>query len=264
MISVTVFLVMAGVHFKNPQKPSVFDPAWSMYGFCITDPQSLFWSSHFMCLYFDTAATIVMGVIYYFYIYKRPTVVASITEYINNMYIKAIPGVLLHGVAHGGLGVQLHGSLQGIALVSVAHHPANPLLVILLVFWFFLLRTALPESSVVVVAFAAVVAFAFQVLYVPLIFSFTYVQTVILILMSSEQLLLPASRKQNNLAYSLYPWLVAFPLSLVAWMESTQCTAFVRAYFYGHTIYDAYIPTSVVAWYFISYFSQGNVRPHQP
>jgi hypothetical protein len=264
MISVIVFLLAVAKHLLNPSAPSVFDPAWTEYGFCIKDPASLFWSSHFVCLYVDVAATLGMLAMYYFYIYSRPSPTSPIIQYINPMFVKSIPGVLLHGLAHGGLGVLLHKGLGSFS--SLTSHPAsvNPVqLLILLVFWFFLLRTALPNCSVAVVAIATAVAFGVHVLFIPLKFAFTYVQTVLLVAFSCDQLLLPTTTKQNNIAYSLFPWLAVLPLSFVAWMESIECSAFVREYFYGHVIYDAFIPASVMAWFQVSYYRYAPVEAQQ-
>merc|ERR1719215_259494 len=78
-------------------------------------------------------------------------------------------------------------------------------------------------------------------------FGFTYVQTVLLLLFSTNQLLLPAEEKGRS--YALFGIIVSFPVSLVGWVESTQCSVFVKDYLYGHLVYDAYIPCSMLFWY---------------
>jgi len=100
------------------------------------------------------------------------------------------------------------------------------------------------KNSQIVVAAAIVVA---AQLFIPNIFGFTFTQTILMLAFSINQLC--RNVKEKDFAYAMYPTLVGLPLTMVGWMESTQCTNFVRDMFYGHLVYDAFIPISMLVWY---------------
>ena len=84
-------------------------------------------------------------------------------------------------------------------------------------------------------------------------FDFTYVQTVLMTCFSFKELLQRPRAEKENISYPLFAAIVTLPLSYVGWMETTQCSSFVRDYLYGHVVYDAYIPISILMWYLLCY-----------
>jgi hypothetical protein len=120
----------------------------------------------------------------------------------------------------------------------------------LTIFWMCLIKASLPNVKTATVAVVVLGAQFFQ-LFVPNQFGFTYVQTVLMLAFSLNQLNRPT--KEKDFSYALYAALVGLPVTMVGWMESTQCSAFVMDYLYGHVVYDAYIPCSMLVWYLTCY-----------
>jgi hypothetical protein len=185
-------------------------------------------------------------------------------EKANLIFQTGIPGVLLHGVAHGSFGKGIRdGTLnveEGHKLVidnilanSESHLQVGLSLLPLVAFWYALSKASMPNVSKTYTGLAALLATLRQ-LWVPSDFGFTYTQTILMLQFAINQLFRP--REEKDLAYFLYPVMVGLPLTLIGWMESTMCTTMVRDWLYGHLAYDAYIPMAMIAWYMIVH-SQG-------
>jgi hypothetical protein len=106
------------------------------------------------------------------------------------------------------------------------------------------MKASMTNAPMVVVVVSALLANGLLTT-VPPNLGFTTVQTILLVAFSCNQLLRPHDEKRD-LHYVLFAWMVSFPLTLVGWMESTMCTAFV-----GHSGYDAYISLSLLAFYLL-------------
>jgi hypothetical protein len=252
MASALSFAALAGTHMKN-ENSTLFDPQWKEEGFCVTNAEVPFWSSHDMCLYVDTVFALGLTVLYLAW-RNDPGMTAA-----NLLMKTGIPGILLHGVGHGGIskayrdgkfgGEQGHKSAFTIAWehnetmieLAVASLP-------LLLFWLALSKASLPNMPNPRVALAATLAFVCH-LSIPQNFGFTFVQTILMVEFALNQL--SRDKKEKDFTYFLYPTLVALPLTIVGWLESTMCSKFVQDYFYGHLAYDAYIPVSMIVWYTI-------------
>merc|ERR1711862_50632 len=68
-----------------------------------------------------------------------------------------------------------------------------------------------------------------------------------------------ASKGEKTMEYGLFPLLVAAPLSLIGWIESTTCSWFA-IHIGGHLIYDAYIPISIILYYQICWYINHNLQ----
>jgi hypothetical protein len=234
---------------------NLLDPAWKNQGFCIAHADEPYFTSHDMCLYVDAAAALVLTGVY---LALRNT---KGLEHANPLLATGIPGILGHGMGHGALAYAVRAGtmndadskklgidlLRGQGLtVAAAVLQQLPYLV----FWLTLIKASLPNVKIVWVVLVAIVA-QFLQLFVPTQFGFTYVQTVLMVAFSLNQLARPKSDK--DFSYALYPAAVGFPLSMTGWMESTQCSNFVMDWLYGHVVYDAYIPCSMLLWYLTCY-----------
>jgi hypothetical protein len=249
LISTGMFAVTAGNLMHDPTS-TFFDEVWQKDGFCVTNRDVPYLNSHDMCLYVDTVLAVLCGLLYMKW-QKDPGM-----EDANLIFKLGIPGIVFHGFGHGAIAkgmrdgvVVENGQALGIELLNeMQPHQLSQLVLLGISFWYALSKASMPAVNNTVVVFLATGA-ALRQLYVPQEFGFTYVQTVLLFQFSINQLARPSTEK--NFAYCLYPILVGLPLTFVGWMESTMCSSFVKDYLYGHLVYDAYIPISMMAWYII-------------
>mmetsp|Transcript_57559 Transcript_57559/g.69243 ORF Transcript_57559/g.69243 Transcript_57559/m.69243 type:complete len:204 (-) Transcript_57559:2-613(-) len=166
----------------------MFDPLWRIDGFCITNKEVPYWNSHDLCLYFDTAASIIVSIL--FFSLKKSPGMEPANEFIGT----SILGIFGHGFAHGMIakasreqgeisedGAASSSSVENVTLAGVAGS---------LFFWVFLLKNTMPNGSKKVLIPFAVVCCAGNI-YVPPQFGFTFVQTVLLLTFSVNQLLRP-------------------------------------------------------------------------
>ena len=237
------------------------DEEWKANGFCVANIDVPYWNSHDACLYVDTALSLVLFVAY-FVLGRNNASMESANAYIRS----GIPGIVAHGIGHGAIAARIRdGGLNddrdyhrtGLEIVrtefeekGTSHTFMQALPFVF--FWFGLMKGSLPNiKSWKKIAVISIAVNLVQ-LFVPEIFGFTFVQTVLMISFSADQLLMPSDKKAD-FAYAWYPVLVGLPLTLVGWMESTQCSKFVMQYLYGHLAYDAFIPLAMLIWYLMIY-----------
>lgn len=241
---------------------SLFDPEWRKNGFCVTNEDRPFWNSHDMCFYVDTLATGLLFLVYW-NLKSTPGLSAA-----NDHMKIGLPGIIGHGIGHGAIAAAMRDmDREEMDVMSTqygrfmeARTAWEMLMQILpgLIFWLTLLKASMSHSSNITVAAASVAAFVAN-LFVQGRFGFTFVQTILLLAFSANQLNRPKAEK--DFSYAMYPLVVALPLTIVGWIESTQCSIFVRDYFYGHVIYDGFIPASVLVWYLLCYANaKGKVK----
>jgi hypothetical protein len=247
------FALLAGTFMRDPSF-TFFDAQWKQEGFCITNRDVPYWNSHDMCLYVDTAMALLSALLFLAW-RKDPGM-----ESANVIFQANIPGILLHGIAHGALSKAIR---EGTVNLDDGHkYPIEiameknqtPLemataLLPLVAFWFFLSKASMPQVANKYIVLASTLAVLRQ-LWTPNDFGFTYVQTILLLQFSINQLARPKEEK-DDLGYFLYPAIVGLPLTLVGWMESTMCSTMVKDFLYGHLAYDAYLPLAVMTWYAI-------------
>jgi hypothetical protein len=296
LIAGVTFAAVVVQHFRQLAEPttgqaSVFDPLWiGQGGFCVTSPDIPYWNSHDMCLYVDTVAAVVLSILYYFFgrgagkQHDQPSLL-----YANDVFVKNIPGIFFHGLAHGRIGQSIRDNVPlpaasvstGESMLTAAYGQvtggdfipnesglrSSPELnfltstLLILLFWVFMLRSALPWFSFPAVAACAAVACALQLL-TPQALGFTYVQTVLVVAFHFNQLLsVPDNVKRDNVGYAMFPWIVSLPLTMIGWMESTQCSNFVQSTLYGHALYDSYIPSSTALWYVTTMYFYRDSKP---
>jgi hypothetical protein len=251
LVSTLAFTYMAG-RFMNDDANDFFDASWKRDGFCVAHGEVQYWNSHDVCLYVDVAMAAVLGLVY-LALHNTPGMEAA-----NTLLFSNIPGILGHGIGHGVVGQKIRE--LGMADASAAQRDgflANQTnmelaqgLGFFLVFWAGLLKASMFNIQTKYLIPCVLLAIIGNTL-VPGNFGFTYVQTILMVAFSMNQLWRPASEK--DYFYATYPLFVGFPLTLVGWMESTQCSKFVKDYMYGHVVYDAYIPIATLTWYLVSY-----------
>ena len=175
-------------------------------------------------------------------------------EQANELVKFGILGVFGHGLGHGAISKAMRDGItseldsSSTALDAASELPALEAMYRLLpfiLFWILLLKAALPNASSTVILSMTAVSTFFNTM-TPQRLGFTYVQTVLLVAFSLNQLLRPVSEK--NSVYALYPVIVALPVSAMAWIECTLCSKGVIG-ISGHLIYDACIPVSMIVFY---------------
>ncbi len=230
-----------------------FDSQWKQEGFCITNRDVPFWNSHDMCLYVDTAMALLASLMFLAW-RKDPGM-----ERANVIFQSGVPGILLHGFGHGTLGKAIREGTMNIdegrklVIETILEKVDGPLhvaasMIPLLAFWFFLSKASMPQLPNVYIVVAAILAVLRQ-LWTSNDFGFTYVQTILMLQFSINQLARP--KEEKDFGYLLYPVIVGLPLTMIGWMESTMCSTMVRDFLYGHLAYDAYIPIAMMTWYAI-------------
>lgn len=256
----TIVFCIAVMFFKD--NTSLFDKAWAKDGFCISNPDIPYWSSHDLCLYADFILASVCGIAYL--ILRKEDGM----QQANELFFLNIFGVAAHGMGHGAIGAGMRDEKSQIFidtdlpyLSAISHKPWGAILQHLfrdqgffLVFWLVLLKASMPQSPMRFILPLSILSW-FSGLSLRRSFSFTFVQTVLLIAFSCNQIYRPKSEK--GFAYSIYGLLVSFPVGIIGWMESIMCSSTI-VHLGGHLCYDAYIPLSSLAFYLTCYFCRSS------
>lgn len=257
MLSAAAFAVAVGYYAGDTKTSNLFDAQWKTDGFCIAGKEKPYWNSHDACLYTDVALAAVLGGLYS--LFRNTPGMKGAERYV----LPNIIGIVAHGLGHGGIASKLR-ELSGDSEMlfresgrSVAERLRQDSFTEILgdellgaVFWLGLIYASLPGTNKSTVAFFVLIARTGQS-FIPARFGFTYVQTFLLLVSSFYQI--NRSHAEKDFFYGFFPALVGFPLTLVGWLESTQCSAFVRDLFYGHLVYDGYIAVGAIVFYLICY-----------
>jgi len=190
----------------------LFDPLWQPEGFCVSNREVPYWNSHDLCLYFDTIFALLHGLVY-LGLRNTPGMDPA-----NELVKFNILGVLGHGLGHGAIakglrdGVQVADSSETGLDMMMDQSPLKAVMTLApyLVFWILLLKATMPTAKMPVILFMTVVSMIGNAL-IPQRFGFTYVQTVLLLAFSVNQLLRPLNEK--GVAYALFPIIAGFPVS---------------------------------------------------
>lgn len=221
----------------------VFDPSWRQDGFCVSNKDIPFWNSHDLSLYADTVGAAVLGLLY-FLLNDTPGME------IANEFVKVnTVGIFAHGVGHGTVSKAMRDDKA--ATISGDSTAPNDfqfaVFFPLFCFWIGLLKASMPKKSFKIITPMALIANVMLALLPPQ-YNFTFVQTVLVFAFSLDQVMRPVEDKTAQ--YALYPLIVGCPLSMIAWIETTQCSKFVMG-LGGHLIYDGYIVISSIFFYLL-------------
>mmetsp|Transcript_1603 Transcript_1603/g.2284 ORF Transcript_1603/g.2284 Transcript_1603/m.2284 type:complete len:322 (+) Transcript_1603:145-1110(+) len=255
---------------ENDDDDLIFDKQWRRDGFCVTNSNVAYFSSHDACFYLDTLAAIFIG----YLVLKSPLGKNPNMKLANQLLMPIVLGILGHGVAHGMIALAMRQENLGSSLSDVNEksdaQPNNEgvavqymlaemtpqvlfatQVVSLAFFWITLIKLTaanIPFLQTLVMAF---VAGTVQSNLVPTQLSSTFVQTTLMLIFSINQL--ARNEEEKDFTYATFPLIVTIPLTFVGWLESTQCAVFVRDKFYGHLIYDGFISFSLLTWYVLCY-----------
>jgi hypothetical protein len=236
------------LYFSQPENVGVLDEQWKEDGFCIQNKHIAYRSSFDWCLYVDITFSLILLVLWWNW--RKLPGMDSASEVVPMIVLSTLG----HGLAHGGMAAKFrNGQREAQNAFAVPEvPPTSQLLAFCGIFWFPLLKAAMPKVKTTLVAM-----FAVFVTFGPILaggmkkqLGFAYVQTIISIAFHFSQLSLPSNEKQRR-EYMTMPMSGILPV-LVAWNEALFCTAYFQS-FGGHVIYDASIILSFIAFYVDSY-----------
>jgi hypothetical protein len=255
LASAGIFAVAVGWYGDDPNS-NFFDAKWKENAFCVTNLDVPYWTSHDVCFYVDCVLAVSLGMIFQF-LKRTPGMEKANLYVVPNML-----GTVAHGIGHGAVARMIRSVNDNKDEIMTAskrsfqerwqQYSTNDLIyddLPQMLFWLGLLYASMPQSQKLRIVILSTIARVGQY-FVPNHFAFTYVQTILLLAFSLNQLNLPMLDK--DFSYALYPLVVSFPVTLIGWIESTQCRI-VDKLFYGHVVYDGYIAVSVIIWYLLVY-----------
>jgi hypothetical protein len=227
-------------------------------GFCVsnfdaTQPMKNQWTnSHALCFYVDTLAA---GLLYYLATYCTPSSPGTLkaAKSVQEKVTQNVPGILGHGLGHCFLWLTFSPST--VDNVSFVERPLvfqMALLIGTFLFWLLFFRSVpvIPKNHATL--HSIVHALSLNILVNPT-FSFTYVQTVLLLTVGFYELNNPTKTPSTYNSFSL---LVNLPIGFVGWVEALACDSWLVAYG-GHVWYDATIPFSILCFWGWGVYSLG-------
>lgn len=242
----SIVYLSTSIYYTLPGVEGVVDAHWKKDGFCIQNIDVPYWSSFDTCLYVDVLFSVIIGAMYLSW--RDIPGMQTSSEGVPAL----IAATLGHGIAHGAMAVQLRdGTYQQQA--DDIFFPTMPLwqhLIGCAIFWFPLLKVAMPKVSTHYLAGLAAIAH-FGAGFVKKELGFPYVQTIVNVGFHVSQLMLSTDEK-NQREYMTMPLSMSLPL-LVAWSEMLFCNAFFRS-MGGHVLYDASIVVAFSIFYVECYF----------
>jgi len=218
-------------HYQG--KFDVLSPDYARLGFCIANAdESVYNRILISCFYFDTAFTILLFCIVK--IYKGAT-----SEFVIKFVKKKMGSVCIHGLTH------LYQAFMPPPGGKTEYiNPSPHVIFVTLSFWFFFLRTIVGEKCSMrnLVALTLAVALV-NLLYVPLVLSFVYVQFTIQMVLFIRHF---ADPEPHSVARTI---IIGLPTSVVSWVEALACESFLW-HLGGHLVYDVTLAFSGLAHFF--------------
>jgi hypothetical protein len=231
---------------------AIFDDQWRSQGFCVMNIDEPYWNSHDLCLYFDTVAAVAVMALYLALHKETPTQGMKSVDALMKWQGLS---VLMHGFAHGMISYGLRQA-GGKSSDLSSTMPASTKFLVGLVFWFPMIKSFMDELSLAAVLAMSLLVTGFSNVFVPDLFGFMYVQTVIGVMYAYQQLLQPKKDKEN-FAYMIFAF-ITLPISIIPWFESMSCASWFMQYG-GHVLYDIAIPVSLSAAYITCWWRDQSV-----
>jgi len=196
-------------------------------GFCVSNRElSVYYQSHFLCFYADTAFCVLLYVLTTFFR-------GNLTEENVKSQKDQCMAIFGHGCAHLFIGLEEQkGNFDD------AFELNNKVILILLFFYGTFIRSV--SSSLMRTIFSTVAVTAIHILYVPKHYAFTYVQTVFVLMATIE-----AMFKDKSTFYASSAIMVSLPIVTVPWIEYLACDDFL-VHYGGHVWFDISIPAFMI------------------
>lgn len=247
---VNVFVVLNTLIFAGSVALSDnFDSTWKEEGFCVSNKDTPEWNSHALSFYVDSVTSALLLAIFQM---NKNIMSKQVQDHIK----VNIAGIFMHGVAHYGIAMKAGNAEDQIEYQDKGWKQAfeeDPVefftrILILMGFWVALLMAAMPNSNRKFTFALATISCVANSIVLPQ-FSFTFVQTILMLAAALNQLNLPDEEK--GYTYFWFSLIVAFPVGFVGWLESLTCSNFLIEYG-GHMVYDGSICLSVLIFTYIS------------
>lgn len=254
-IIVTLSFALSVAFFSQS---NFFDSEWQRDGFCITNANVPYWTSHDVCLYVDAIMSLVV-VLMYLVLHHKPG-----TDGVSAVIIGNTFGILGHGMGHGFMALRRRGGevestgTRPLHLYGDDYKKAIFYIPLHVIFWLAILKGLMHQFNTKQLAMTALVA-KLVCTFVYHQFQFAYGQTVIMGAVSLNEIMRPTKEKET-FKYAIFSIGLGAPVTLVGWLESTKCSSPLLQALQGHVIYDAYIPIAMLVLYFISYKNQSRLH----
>ena len=209
-----------------------------------------YFNSHALCFYFDTFAA---ALLYYLATYCTPS--SSNSKALTDKVVQNVAGIFGHGLGHAFLWITSSSESQNVTFFERSLPIQIGLLIGSFLFWLAFFRSVhvIPKNHATL--HSLIHAISLQLL-VPITFSFTYVQTVLLLTVGFFEL---TNKNKCSSTYNAFSLLVNLPIGFVGWLESLSCDSWLVGYG-GHVLYDATIPISILmSWAWVAFVS-GDVK----
>jgi hypothetical protein len=264
-------LIVTYAH-PNIEKP-LFDPEWLSNGFCVSNIDTPYLSSHDLCLYADTILSVlILGV----YLAFRESPGIKGDESLQHSFKWTSVSVLTHGFAHGFISYTIRQKQQNGDRIGAtgltrweefslkrsgnaydAYMEELQTVIFLLLFWYPLLRSASNKdvkNSVLFILSMVVIAAQFHI---PNQFGFTYIQTVISCVFSFNEVYFKPLLEKSRYSYAAMSF-VGIPISIIPYWEAMGCSRGWYQALGGHVLYDMSIPIFISLAYVSCYWHEKN------
>lgn len=227
---------------------NAFSRSYLEDGFCVSNSESLLWSSHAISFYANTLTALGMA---FLVCHARRS---GLGEPAIAPLMKNSLSLFGHGIGHLFLAVHTSSgsssdsSSSGSGAISEEHSPVARFIMFVAFFpvWFAFM-TDRRRSLVATLGFT-LCHDALQTYLLPQRFFFTHV--LMAVLLGSAVRWIGRPRAEKNRYYALEAWLVDVPILLAAFGEALTCDGFLVR-FGGHVWFDMVVPIGFTMYYFI-------------
>jgi hypothetical protein len=236
IINAVVFLGV--VYAQEMGKIDLLDLAFLKDGFCISNKDmSIYYQSHALCFYADTAMCVVLWMMAHFCKGKMSDVALDPVK-------GAIMGIFGHGCGHLYLATKEETPMEMVPWERYDQIKGQMRVFCGLgAFWFFFIRSMSKNSGTFVVLVFSLIYNCVHVFYVQNRFAFTYVQTVLMLHQAISQLI-----GEKGEYYTEVAVMISLPVGLVGWVEACLCSSFLVK-IGGHLWFDLSIPLSMCVYF---------------
>lgn len=218
----------------------VVSPLVRRDGFCVSNrDQSVYWQSHFLSFYADTALGLLLYVIT---TYCR----GPLSEDNVRVYKDQVIAVFGHGLAHAYLGFyEGDPTRDHVANEILSENISFTAVLVLMIFYGGFMKSMTGDTPLWKTLLITVAVTWVHIEFVPKRYAFTYVQTVMI-----TGGLVQSVQDSDNPFYNSESLMVSLPIALVPWIELLACDDFL-IHIGGHVWFDISIPLCCIIhlWY---------------
>lgn len=249
-----VFMIYESYHYvyDKQYEPIIFSHSVLRDGFCITNKNSVFLSSHALCFYLDTIFSIILWKLAH-----HGNLLNIPKDYLTPVHLNSLSH-FGHGVGHFMISIFGH---EGTSIMYHEYYHQQFTLIfftfLLTLFWLGFMRTIHTQSTFSFQLLESIIISFIQIRFLPVNLGFTYVQTILLVTATINDLYTQQLKK--DYAYNLKSFFINFPIGMVGWLEAITCDNFMIS-FGGHIWYDCTIPISIIVYYLFIYYFHYNEK----